>query len=64
LRESGDRDPHHLAVNLGYGSTYRIMKDGSVTLGWFIRNQYYPRRDWSLETGNLKIHIERHLLDI
>lgn len=43
----------------------RVLKDSSVTLGWFVRNRYYPLRegDWRSETAKVKkIQIERDLL--
>jgi hypothetical protein len=40
------------------------MKDGSVTFGWFVRNRYYPLRDWRPETEKVKkIQIERDLVE-
>ncbi len=42
----------------------KIMKDGSVTFGWFVRNRYYPLRDWRPETEKVKkIQIERDLVE-
>jgi integrase len=43
----------------------RVLKDSSVTFGWFVRNRYYPLRkgDWRPETAKVKkIQIERDLL--
>jgi integrase len=43
----------------------RVLKDSSVTFGWFVRNRYYPLRegDWRPETASVKkIQIERDLL--
>jgi hypothetical protein len=38
----------------------KIMKDGSVTFGWFVRNRYNRLRDWRPETEKVrKIQIER-----
>ena len=40
------------------------MKDGSVTFGWFVRNRYYPLRDWRPKTEKVKkIQIERDLIE-
>jgi hypothetical protein len=35
-----------IAKQTGQNPGGRIMKDGSVTFGWFVRNRYYPLRDW------------------
>lgn len=40
----------------------RVLKDGPVMFGWFVRNCYFPLREggWRPETGNVKkIQIER-----
>jgi hypothetical protein len=42
----------------------KIMKDGSVTFEWFVRNRYYPLRDWRPETEKVKkVQIERDLVE-
>jgi integrase len=35
----------------------RVLKDGSVTFGWFVRNRYFPLRqgDWRPETAVTKM---------
>jgi hypothetical protein len=43
----------------------RVLKDGSTTFGWFVRNRYFPLRegDWRPETAKVKkIQIEQDLL--
>jgi hypothetical protein len=52
-----------IAKQTGQNLGGRIMRDGSVTFGWFVRNRYYPLRDWRPETEKVKkIQIERDLL--
>jgi integrase len=44
----------------------RILKDSSVTFGWFVRNRYFPLRkgDWRPETAKEKMaQIEFDLID-
>jgi hypothetical protein len=49
-----------IAKQTGQNLGGKIMKDGSVTFGWFVRNRYYPLRDWRPETEKVKkIQIER-----
>jgi hypothetical protein len=49
-----------IATQTGQNLGGKIMKDGSVTFGWFVRNRYYPLRDWRPETEKVKkIQIER-----
>jgi hypothetical protein len=53
-----------MAKQTGQNVGGKIMKDGSVTFGWFVRNRYYPLRDWRPETEKVKkIQIERDLVD-
>ena len=53
-----------MAKQTGQNLSGQIMKDGSVTFGWFVRNRYYPLRDWRPETEKVKkIQIERDLVD-
>src|SRR4051794_21437630 len=44
----------------------RVMLDGSVTFGWFIRNRFYPLKEahWKPETAKTKkIIIQKDLID-
>jgi integrase len=44
----------------------RVMNDGSVTFGWFVRNRFLPLKeaDWKEETAKVKKHlIQKHLVD-
>lgn len=44
----------------------RVMNDGSVTFGWFVRNRFLPLKeaDWKEETAKVKRHIlQKHLVD-
>ena len=53
-----------IAKQTGQNLGGRIKKDGSVTFGWFVRNRYYPLRDWRPETEKVKkIQIERDLVE-
>jgi integrase len=44
----------------------RVMLDGSVTFGWFVRNRFYPLKEahWRPETAKTKkIIIQKDLID-
>lgn len=44
----------------------RVMQDGSVSFGWFVRNRYFPLKDgdWNEETAKVKkLIIKRDLID-
>jgi integrase len=44
----------------------RVMKDGSVTFGWFVRERYFPLREanWKPETAKVKkTQIRRDLVE-
>ena len=48
------------------GSGNRIMNDGSVTFGWFVKNRFIPLKEaaWKEETAKTKkLLIERDLVD-
>jgi integrase len=48
------------------GDANRVMNDGSVTFGWFVRNRFLPLKDanWKEETGKVKkLLIQRDLID-
>jgi integrase len=48
------------------GSSNRIMNDGSVTFGWFVKNRFIPLKEaaWKEETAKTKkLLIERDLVD-
>jgi integrase len=49
------------------GSANRIMNDGSVTFGWFVRNRFIPLKEaaWKEETAKTKkFLIQRDLIDV
>lgn len=49
------------------GSANRIMNDGSVTFGWFVRNRFIPLKEsaWKVETAKTKTFlIQRDLIDV
>ena len=49
------------------GSANRIMNDGSVTFGWFVRNRFIPLKEaaWKEETAKTKTYlIQRDLIDV
>jgi integrase len=53
-----------IAMRTGQNPDGKIMKDGSVMFGWFVRNRFYPVRDWRPETEKVKkIQIERDLIE-
>lgn len=44
----------------------RVMNDGAVTFGWFVRKRYFPLKEahWKPETAKVKkLLIERDLID-
>src|SRR6185437_11491436 len=48
------------------GSGNRIMNDGSVTFGWFVKSRFIPLKEaaWKEETAKTKkLLIERDLVD-
>jgi hypothetical protein len=40
----------------GMDSGSRVMNDGSVTFGWFVRNRFFPLKEanWKPETAKVK----------
>jgi len=55
-----------IAKRTGQGVNGRVIKDGSVTFGWFVRNRYLPLREanWKPETAKVKkIQIQRDLVE-
>lgn len=46
-----------ITKQIGQVSDGRILKDGSVTFEWFVRNRYFPVRqgDWRPETAREKV---------
>lgn len=50
----------------GFASKGQVMRDNSVTFGWFVRNRYFPLKecDWKPETAKTKKSlIQTNLLD-
>jgi hypothetical protein len=44
----------------------RVMNDGAVTFGWFVRNRFFPLKEakWKEETAKVKkLIIQRDLVD-
>src|SRR5271157_826354 len=55
-----------IAQQTGQHVNGRVMQDGSVSFGWFVRNRYLPLREanWKPETAKVKkIQIQRDLVD-
>lgn len=55
-----------IAKQTGQLADGRVLKDGSVTFEWFVRNRYFPLRqgDWRSETAKEKIaQIEIDLIE-
>jgi hypothetical protein len=55
-----------IAKRTGQNISGQVMKDGSVTFGWFVRNRYLPLREanWKPETAKVKrIQIQRDLVE-
>ena len=68
MTKSEARDALRMEVTKQTGQNLagsRVLKDGSTTFGWFVRNRYFPLRegDWRPETAKVKkIQIEQDLL--
>jgi len=55
-----------IAKQTGQAADGRVMKNGSVTFGWFVRNRYLPLREanWKPETAKVKkTQIQRDLVE-
>src|SRR5215469_14169916 len=55
-----------IAKQTGQAAHGRVMKDGSVSFGWFVRNRYLPLREanWKPETAKVKkTQIQRDLVE-
>ena len=68
LTKSGAREElqKEIAKQTGQAADGRVMKDGSVTFGWFVRNRYLPLREanWKPETAMVKkTQIQRDLVE-
>ena len=68
LTKSEAREELHkeIAKQTGQAADSRVMKDGSVTFGWFVRNRYLPLREanWKPETAKVKkTQIQRDLVE-
>jgi integrase len=51
----------------GGDSGIRVMNDGSVTFGWFVRNRFFPLKEanWKPETAKVKrLIIQKDLVDV
>ena len=48
-----------IAKQTGQNLGGRIMKDGSVTFGWFVRNRYYPLRSSEPTIGESPTRLAR-----
>lgn len=40
-----------IAKQTGQDLDGKVMKDGSVTFVWFVRNRYHPLRHWRTREG-------------
>src|SRR6516162_1439393 len=68
LTKSGAREElqKEIAKQTGQAADGRVMKNGSVTFGWFVRNRYLPLREanWKPETAKVKkTQIQRDLVE-
>ena len=65
VRQGGngsDRASHRTGKTLGG----RVMNDGSVTFGWFVRNRFFPLKEvkWRPETAKVKkLIIQKDLIE-
>lgn len=62
-REALERE---ITKQIGPDVGRRVMNDGSVTFGWFVRNRFFPLKEgnWKEETAKVKkLIIQRDLID-
>ena len=62
-REALERE---ITKQIGPDIGRKVMNDGSVTFGWFVRNRFFPLKEanWKEETAKVKkLIIQRDLID-
>ena len=54
--QARERLEQEVTKQTGMDSGSRVMNDGSVTFGWFVRNRFFPLKEanWKPETAKVK----------
>jgi integrase len=64
--QARERLEQEVTKQAGMDSGSRVMNDGSVTFGWFVRNRFFPLKEanWKLETAKVKkLIIQKDLVE-
>ncbi len=64
--QARERLEQEITKQSGMDSASRVMNDGSVTFGWFVRNRFFPLKEanWKPETAKVKrLIIQKDLID-
>ena len=64
--QARERLEQEVTKQTGMDSGSRVMNDGSVTFGWFVRNRFFPLKEanWKLETAKVKkLIIQKDLVE-
>ena len=64
--QARERLEQEITKQTGMDSGGRVMNDGSVTFGWFVRNRFFPLKEanWKPETAKVKrLIIQKDLVE-
>ena len=64
--QARERLEQEVTKQTGMDSGSRVMNDGSVTFGWFVRNRFFPLKEanWKPETAKVKkLIIQKDLVE-
>jgi integrase len=64
--QARERLEQEVTKQTGQDSGTRVMNDGSVTFGWFVRSRFFPLKEanWNKETAKVKkLIIQKDLID-
>src|SRR6516165_9020931 len=64
--QARERLEQEVTKQTGMNSGSRVMNDGSVTFGWFVRNRFFPLKEanWKPETAKVKrLIIQKDLVE-
>lgn len=64
--QARERLEQEIAKQNGHTPAGRVMNDGAVTFGWFVRNRFFPLKEakWRPETAKVKkLIIKKDLID-
>lgn len=64
--QARERLEQQIAKQNGQTAVGRVMNDGAVTFGWFVRNRFFPLKEakWRPETAKVKkLIIQKDLID-